>query len=331
MFNTLVFNKDIYYGKGRVFTLVFLSLLFSGFSSCDFQKSKKKKIESKEGKESHFAYDLKNPDKNFDLPASLNEISGISYYDKNKIVCVQDEKAVIYFFDTKKGKVIKKYDFGEDADFEDISVVGDNAYALRSDGTLFKIRDFQKNQKKTIKINTSLDGKNNTEGLAFDRESNSLLIACKDSPSINEEELHGGFNAIYRFDLKNEKLIEKPEYLLDFKIVDKIRFKGSIEKIFVEAARKLNLTEDETSFHPSGIAINPLETEKIYMISGVEKLMIVMDKDGMILDIIDLDSRIFNQPEGICFSNDGDLFISNEGENGDENILKFKPEKGSFK
>ena len=37
-----------------------------------------------------FTYDLNNPDANYKLPSYLEEISGLSYYGKDKIACIQD-------------------------------------------------------------------------------------------------------------------------------------------------------------------------------------------------------------------------------------------------
>lgn len=327
MFNLLILNKENVSGKNSIFALIFLPFLLSAFSSCNFQNSRKNQVTEHTGKESCFPYDLMNPDRIYQLPGYLNEISGISSYNKNKIVCVQDEKAIIYFFDAHEGKVNEKLDFGHDGDFEDIAIVGDNVYILRSDGTIFKLKNFKEKNEKAIKIETSLDAKNNTEGLLYDKESHSLLITCKNSPSINKKNLYEGFKAIYKFDLKNNRLIEKPEYLLDLSRVECLKNSGTIELFFIHTARKLKLTEDETNFHPSGIAINPVENENIYIISGIEKLLIILNRNSLTLEIIELNKQIFNQPEGICFSENGDLFISNEGNNGKGNILKFKPIK----
>ncbi|MEE8341735.1 MAG: hypothetical protein V3R52_06530, partial [Candidatus Neomarinimicrobiota bacterium] len=292
----------------------------------NFQKQKQiqKHIKEVTKQENHFPYDLKNPDHVYNLPAYLEEISGISSYKKNKIACIQDEKANIYIFDTKKRKVNLKFDFGKDGDFEDIAIVEDNVFVLRSDGTLFKIENFETVNNKTTKINTSLNNENDTEGLFFDNSTNSLLIACKGVPSINSKELYAGFKAIYRFDLKNNSLIEKPAYLVDLSKTDNLRRPGVIGKFFTETAKKLKLTDEIGSFHPSGIAIHPIDKENIYIISSIGQLLIIMNRQEKIMSIIELDKRLFNQPEGICFSENGDMFISNEGKNGGGNILKFK-------
>ena len=53
-------------------------------------------------------------------------------------------------------------------------------------------------------------------------------------------------------------------------------------------------------------------------------MLMVLDRNGKVLDLQDLDNKLFLQPEGICFSPQGDLFISNEGRGGKGYILKFK-------
>ena len=61
------------------------------------------------------------------------------------------------------------------------------------------------------------------------------------------------------------------------------------------------------------------------MISSVGKLLTIMDREGLILGVQALDPNLFRQPEGICFSPEGDLYISNEGKGGKGYVLKFKP------
>lgn len=324
MFYAIIHSKIVNLGNICLFVFFTISLTIFGFTSNNIQKYNKKNTTEVTKKENHFPYDIKNPDTVYQLPVHLEEISGISYYKKNKIACIQDEKANIYIFDTKKGKVKSKYDFGNDADYEDIAIVKDNAFVLRSDGTLFKIKNFETGQNKTIKIKTPLSKKNDTEGLFYDKSTNSLLIACKESPSINSEKLYAGFKAIYRFDLKNNTLIEKPAYLIDLSKTNNLTDTGIIGKYFIEIAKKLRFIDDISIFHPSGLAIHPIAKEYIYIISSIGQLLIIMNKQEKILSIIELDKRIFNQPEGICFSENGDMFISNEGKNGGGNILKFK-------
>jgi uncharacterized protein YjiK len=270
-----------------------------------------------------FPYILHQPDDRYKLPGYLEEISGLAWCGKNKIACVQDEKAKIYVLDLDKDLKDHDYDFGKDGDFEDIAVDGKTAYVLRNDGTIYRIKDFTDKDRKVKKYKTSLSEKNDTEGMAFDPLSNSLLIACKESASVEKDVELRGYRAIYRFDLEDKKLEAEPLFLIDLNSLNSYRDQGAFREFSARLAKKLGLIESEISFKPSGISIHPVYGE-IYMISSVGKLLIVMDRRGKILAMQDLDPELFRQPEGICFSPSGDMFISNEGQGGKGYILKFK-------
>jgi len=273
--------------------------------------------------ENPFSYDLESPDARYKLPAYLEEISGLSYYGKGKIACVQDEKANIYVLNLEQGKIINKYDFGSDADYEDIAVVGKTAYILRNNGHIYRIKNFKKKDRKVKKYKTPLKEKNDTEGMAYDPLSNTLLIACKGSPSIDKDKLYEGYKAIYKFDLEEEALSKDPHFLIDLERLDSYIDHNVFTKLSVKVAKRLRLIESETSFQPSGIAIHPIYGE-IYIISSVGKLLIILNRRGKVQDVKELDPKIFRQPEGICFSPNGDMFISNEGQGGKGYILKFE-------
>lgn len=305
--------------NGKVKAKLIILVIFMAFgSSCASKNREKITTDNK-----LFAYDLKNPDANFKLPSYLEEISGLSYYGKDKIACVQDEKANIYILSIEKDKIIKAYKFGEDADYEDIAIIDKTAYILRNNGQIFRVKNFENKDLKVKKFQTPLKEKNDTEGMAFDALSNSLLISCKGSPSIEKENPYEGYKAVYRFDLEKEKLNKTPHYLIDLERLDGYIDHNVFTKLSIQFAKRLGFIESETNFQPSGIAIHPLSAQ-IYIISSVGKLLIIMSNSGEILDVRELDSTIFRQPEGICFSPVGDLFISNEGRGGKGYILKFQ-------
>jgi uncharacterized protein YjiK len=278
--------------------------------------------ETDAGSAEGFLYDLNRPDDRFKLPGYLEEISGLSYYGKGKLACVQDEKARIYVWNLEKEKISKQIDFGSDGDYEDIAVVDEHAYILKSDGDIYRIKNFKKKDRKVKKFNTPLKEKNDSEGIAYDPLSHALLIACKGSPSIEKGTSYEGFKAIYSFDLEQEKLDADPHFLIDLENLDSYIDRNVFNRWSVKVAKKLRLIESETSFQPSGLAIHPISGD-IYIISSVGKLLIVLNRLGKVLDVRELDEKLFRQPEGICFSPGGDLFISNEGQGGKGYILKF--------
>ncbi|MEW6381136.1 MAG: SdiA-regulated domain-containing protein [bacterium] len=253
---------------------------------------------------STFPYDLDNPADKFKLPHVLDEISGISYLPENKLACVQDEDGIIYVFDLERKKITATCEFGRERDYEDIALVNNTAYVLQSNGQILEITDFWRKDPTISRLKTPLlSKKNDTEGLAFDAESNSLLITCKGSQNTKKKRgglpgLNGlqGENTVYQFDLGTRKLSVKLGYTVG---------------------------ADDASFHPSGIAVHPI-TRDIYILSSVNKTLIVVHPEGEIIAARRLDNKTFKQPEGICFNPDGDLFISNERhQEGKANILRF--------
>jgi len=269
-------------------------------------------------------YNLGNPDHRYTMPASLEEISGISWTGKGTLACIQDENGIIYCFSLEEEKVVSKNKFGKDGDYEDISVVKNTAYVLKSNGHIFRVKNFKKDEIKVKRYKTLLSNKNDAEGMVYDSSENRLLIACKGSPSIDKEKPFKGYRAVYAFDLETKELAKKPVYLLNLRNIDSYKDQGNFTQFSSKLSKILGITDPYGNFRPSGIAIHPL-TDEIYMISSVGKLLVVLDREGYILGVHALDPNLFRQPEGICFSPDGDLFISNEGRGGKGYVLKFKP------
>jgi uncharacterized protein YjiK len=246
-----------------------------------------------------FPYDLAVPARSWKLPGSLTEISGLSYIDEQRLACVQDEKGIIYIFNLPGGKVESEIIFGDDGDYEDIEVIQDDAWVLKSNGTLYQVEEFLKNSTPAVnKYPTALSRRNDTEGLAYDPDQDALLMACKEEPFPEEIDATGS-RAVYRFDRKSGTLVPDPSLLIN---LDKYSY--------------------HKNFMPSGIAIQPV-TGNIFIIGSVGKLLLVLSEQGEMLAIIKLNPKIFPQPEGICFSPDGTLFISNEGAGGTGTILEF--------
>lgn len=269
-----------------------------------------------------FPYDLNNPDEEYLLPKNLKEISGLSYYKEDKILCIQDEKANIYVFDLVRKEIENKYNFGIDGDYEDVAIVGQTAYVIRSDGNIFEIVNFDKETRKVIEHKTPLSQKNDSEGLTFDKFSNSLFIACKGSPSVDNGNPYKGYKAVYQFDLREMKLDKKPKFIVDLNRPESYKDDNLYKNLILMNSTNSPLTESKISFRPSGLAIHPVSNE-IYLMASIGKILIIMDRNGKVLNFHILKTELFLQPEGICFSPSGDLFISSEGKGGNGYILKF--------
>jgi uncharacterized protein YjiK len=78
---------------------------------------------------------------------------------------------------------------------------------------------------------------------------------------------------------------------------------------------------------PSATAINPVNND-LYILSSINQLLIVTDRNGKFKEVFSLDPAIYKQAEGIAFTTAGDMIISNEWhETGLANILIIKNKK----
>ncbi|MCF6359672.1 MAG: SdiA-regulated domain-containing protein [Cyclobacteriaceae bacterium] len=240
-------------------------------------------------------FNIAKPELKIELSKELKEISGLTWYNNNQLGAVQDEAGIFYILNAKTGKIEEKIKFSLPGDFEGVETVGNCIYALTSSGNLFY---FDKNTpNKVKKINTPLTWKNNVEGLGYDPLNKRLLIISKDNGSISDYNFKG--KSIFTLNVENHTFSTEP--LITIK-------KSNLKSFFTVE-----------KFKPSALAIDPL-TYNIYILASVGKLLIVLNKNLKIINVVSLPEKIYAQPEGICFSPKGDLYISNEGKNDRANV-----------
>ena len=308
--------------QGKYIYILFLLSLFNVFG---YSQGDEKHILF-EHSNYNFPYHLNHPDKLWELPKKLVEISGLGYIDKQRLACVQDEKGNIYIFNLKIGEVEHKIDFGDDGDYEGIEIIGNDAWVLKSNGTLYQVSNYLKKLEPQVnKYTTSLSRKNDAEGLAYDPVNQNLLISCKGHPFVDEK-AGKEFKAIYTFNLETKLLEIKPFLLIAMDSIKYYKNYNTMTQLGVELLAYFDHSKGDLSFQPSGISIHP-KSGNIYILGSVGNLLLVFSRDGEMLAIIDLKSKVHTQPEGICFSPDGTLYISNEGDEDKGTILMFEPKK----
>ena len=267
---------------------------------------------------------MAKPDKSWELPKKLVEISGLGFINKQRIACVQDEKGNIYVFDLKSEEIEQKVDFGNNGDYEGIEIVENDAWILKSNGTLYQVKDYLKDTEPRVKkYITVLSAKNDAEGLTYDPIDNKLLIACKGHPFVDDK-AGKEFKAIYSFDLKSKQLDLKPFLLIEMDTIKDYKNYNTMTRLGVELLAYFDASKGDVSFQPSGIAIHPI-SGNVFVLASVGNLLVVFSRAGEMLAIIALKSTHHPKPEGICFSPDGTLFIANEGDDNNKGtIFKFK-------
>ena len=242
-----------------------------------------------------FSFDFDNPEV-VDLPKVLKEISGLTgWKEDGQLLAVQDEDGLFFIVDASTGAIMESFKFGKDRDYEGITRNGDVIYVLERDGDLHLI-DYQQGTKEynATKLETAFSYRNDTEGIAFDPGTNSLLIVPKED-ELNEE-LGAYQRGVYRYHTDSGITDEEPAYVLDLLEIGQVVY-GKEQPYFLK---------------PSGIAVDPL-TKDIYVIASVGNILVVIGRDGALKHIEILREKVFKQPEGICFDQSGNLYLSSEG------------------
>ena len=255
-----------------------------------------------------FQYDVYSFEKNYKLPGRLQEISGLAYWKENILLCVEDENGRLYLYDHAKEEIIQEIKFGKKGDYEGVTQSENIAYVIRSTGKLFyfNIED----EPDVMKVDLPFKSSNDLEGITKGHKKDEFYIVCKQNPELLENGVEG--RAVYTYNVKKDKVKTRPYIHLTSD-----SFKDEIKKAGLNPSKHM-------PFLPSGIAVHPI-TEDVFLISSVGRLLIVLNKSGSIVSMAPLKRSFYRQPEGICFDNEGNMFISSEGRGKKGYILKFIP------
>lgn len=285
----------------RLLTLSVI-LILSAFSTSCFTGAEKG-VDSVYLDYDHYAvpYQLYRPDTMYRLDSDLEEISGLTYADDGHILAIEDETGHIYELDPGTGEVLNKVKFGKAGDYEGIEILNNTLYVIESNGDLTRnsmplmVQEGEKHE-------TVFSSDNNVEGLGHYNAQ--LLVACKRWGQVDNNGVDG--KGIYLLNMQNGKVslvAELREEELESLVKDRTDF------------NKIN------DFDPSGIATHPGSGD-IYIISA-DRVIVVLDASFKLKEVVPLNPELFYQPEGICFTPTGDLFISNEGGGHRATLLRF--------
>lgn len=243
-------------------------------------------------------YDLKQPYK-IALPLELDEISGVTYYEADSsIMAINDELGWLYKIHPSRARQTEKWQFSHAGDFEDLVLVDSVFYALKSNGDI--VRFHFRSDSIIAQEHVFPFGKSEFEILYQDTVMQDLVLICKDCEADKKKLL-----SIFLFNKVTGSYSVAP-YNINVKKIAGLLHKKSIK------------------FKPSAASIHPL-TGDLYVISAINKLLVITDVRGNPKAAYQLDPAIFKQPEGLCFTPSGSLIISNESaDNGLANILIYK-------
>ena len=251
-------------------------------------------------------YNLGKPDK-FLMPESLLEISGIAFYKgkADTVYGIQDEQGRLFRLAWGEKKQYNAK-FGKQGDYEDVTFINDQALILKSNGSLFSFpfADAIYEEVDSAREWKHLLPKGEYEGMYGDEATGKVYVICKNCPGDNSKNLVTGY--IIQF---GDSVYQSGTFQVDVKQIKS--FTGKVKR----------------GFRPSALAKNPV-TSEWFMVSAVNKLLVVTDSNWKIKEACFLNGNMFNQPEGLAFDAKGNLYISNEGDDLSQgNILKFARSK----
>jgi uncharacterized protein YjiK len=273
----------------------FTLILSLAFISCNaFSDQQDRKYQSPKG------YKLTEPHR-YRVRESMQEISGIVLNpDERHIYSINDEQGKIFDIDVNTDKPYPTTKFGKSGDYEDLVNTNQGWFVLKSNGILFQVHDMFTDSVSATEYKLSKKGKQEFESVYVDTPSNSVIMICKDCPEDKNESV----SSAYRFRLDNLEFDTEAAYHLSVDDIEKL------------AGIEIN------HFRPSAAAMHPIE-HRLYIISSINRLLVIASREGKIQEVYHLKRKLFQQPEGISFAPNGDMYVSNEAGDGVADILKF--------
>ncbi len=244
-------------------------------------------------------YNLSRP-RERKLPIELDEISGLFYHTAdNSLFAIQDERGLLYKIYPDKEVAIERWSFASGGDFEDVVIWNNTFFVLKSNGNITHFVFDAAGKPKGEEVVFPFGKGNEFEAFYKEPQRGKIMLICKDCVDDKKKEI-----TTYSFD---------PETF---------QYDTASLKIDAEGVAGA-LGQKSIRFKPSAAAIHPL-TGELYIVSAVNKMLIVCDRQGRTQSTYELPVQYFKQPEGLAFSPKGTLYISNEAADiGVANVLIF--------
>ncbi|MNK77691.1 hypothetical protein D3C87_973000 [compost metagenome] len=300
-------HKRTFIASGLLVATAFLGISCVNSNRNDKQAASTESVAA-DAPKTALPYDLANPVK-YNMPHNLFEISGIVFHngDAKEVFAIQDEDGDLFHLGLTD-KTAKFTKFGGKGDYEDLAIINNFVIVLKSNGELhtFPIAGINAPEVANVVKTKDLVPKAEYEGLAADEKAGMIYVLTKDSKA----DAKAKSTSIYGFKVAADgTFTASGQFGISHKEIEK-----------VSGATK-------SKFRPSALAKNTV-TNEWYVLSSMNKLLVVTDADFKVKATYPLAGSFFNQPEGIAFDKDNNLYISNEGGTlSAGNILMFKLKK----
>ncbi|MEM8713245.1 MAG: SdiA-regulated domain-containing protein [Planctomycetota bacterium] len=259
-------------------------------------------------------YNLSEPLVDLELPKKLAEISGLVAMEDGTLACIQDERGTVYLIDGASGEVSSRVKFAGKDDFEAICRAGSRWFALISDGEIVELEEtdgkegFQLEELDSIEIDLPHA---EFEALAHDALGDRLLLVPKDradSKARSKDDV-----LVYALGLG--RLAGDPEIALELS-VKRIEESAAERRLPLPTrTTKSGKKKSDLRLRASDLAVHPA-TGHLYLLSGPDRTLLVLDRDGALIGSAVFPASLLPQPEGVAFAEDGRLILTSEGVDG---------------
>lgn len=239
----------------------------------------------------------------FRVRESLQEISGLVFHrDEAHFIANNDEQGKLFQVDLRTNAPYPSWKFGKSGDYEETVFTGKDWFVLKSNGTMYRIDGMFSDSVSSTEAHFPHTWKREFEAAYYDRGTDQIVAICKNCEADKGQRR----TSAYAFRPDSMNWSADPLFVLPYDSIPRLK-EGSAKH-----------------FRPSAAAVHPIEN-RVYIVASVNELLVISDLQGNIMETHRLPRKNFSQPEGITFAPNGDMYISNEGdEDHTADILKFK-------
>lgn len=256
-----------------------------------------------------------------ELPAELQEVSGITLVDPNILACIQDEDGLIYLYDLRKQLVIRTIPFAGAGDFEGIARKRNTFFVLRSDGFVFEINNWKRKKPVIDSFQTHIPNVDN-EGFCYDSLTDRLLIGSKSK--VNKEPEMKHIRTIYFLDPQTRQVAYDRTWIIHTKEVLVYAKEQQVDLHLKPSKKDTSVLKPNLKIKISGLYVHP-KTQELYVLSAADHYLMVFNRERKMTGLKALNPEVYNKAEGITIAPDGTIYISNEGQAGKPTLLKITP------
>jgi uncharacterized protein YjiK len=241
-------------------------------------------------------YDLEAPPGDrWELPRKLDEISGLAVDPRGRVFAHEDERAIIFELEPSTHRVVRRFAFGSPAipgDFEAIALVGDSVVLVTSNGVLYAGAQGRDGESvRYVRRDTGVGRSCEVEGLAYEPDDRSLLIACK----VPRDAFTRGHVTVFRWSLDRRGIVPP----------------AALHVPLARLTRAAGLSD----FHPSDITRDPV-TGHYLLVAAREHAIAELTPAGDVEQVVRLQRKRHPQAEGIAVTPDGALLVTDEAGRG---------------